>query len=55
LNNLIDSKDYTSIINKTKKELYQLKKEYGNTMSLEELRAISDADFGGLESDTPKK
>jgi arylsulfatase A-like enzyme len=49
LNNLIHSKKHISIINKTKKELYKLKKEYGNTMTLEELRAISDADFGGLK------
>jgi len=27
-----------------------LKKGYGNTMSLTELKSISDTDFGGLES-----
>ena len=31
-------------------ELYKLKDSYGNTLSLEELRHISDTDFGGLES-----
>jgi arylsulfatase A-like enzyme len=50
MNNLIHSIKYADLIEKTKKELMDLKKEYGNTMSLEELRAISDADFGGLES-----
>lgn len=50
--NLIDSMKHLSIINKMKKELYKLKKEYGNTMTLEQLRAISDTDFGGLESGT---
>ena len=53
-NNLINSEAHAPIINQLKKELYQLKKEYGNTMSLDELRAISDKDFGGLESDIPK-
>lgn len=54
LNNLIHSKKHSALINKTKKELQALKKEYGNTMALEELRAISDADFGGHESEKPK-
>lgn len=49
-NNLINSKKYKAIIEKLKKELAALKTNYGNTMSLEELRAISDADFGGHES-----
>lgn len=54
MNNLIHSKKHAALIEKTKKELYELKKEYGNNMTLEELRAISDADFGGHESQKPK-
>ena len=50
LHNLIDSKEHTDRINAMKKDLYALKKAYGNTMSLETLRTISDTDFGGLES-----
>jgi arylsulfatase A-like enzyme len=54
LNNLINSKKYTSLIKKLKEELVGLKIFYGNTKTLEELRAISDKDFGGLESDVVK-
>jgi arylsulfatase A-like enzyme len=50
LNNLIDSKKHTALIEKLKKELYTLKDGYGNNMTLDELRAISDTNFGGLES-----
>jgi len=50
LKNLIHSKKHSSIINKLKKELYILKKDYGNSMTLEELKTISDTNFGGLES-----
>lgn len=50
LNNLIGSKKHTALINKLKKELYTLKGDYGNNMTLDELRAISDTNFGGLES-----
>jgi len=50
MNNLISSKKHIQLINNLKTKLYQLKKNYGNTMSLEELRHISDTDFGGLES-----
>ena len=32
-----------------------LKNEYGNDLSLEELREISDTDFGGLESSKRRK
>lgn len=35
-------------------ELYELKREYGNNMTLEELRAISDKYFGGHESNKSK-
>ena len=54
LNNLIDNDKYTEIIPKLKSELYNLKKNYGNNLSLEELRFISDNDFGGLESNKGK-
>ncbi len=50
MNNLIYSKKHQKLIHKLKKELYALKKEYKNNMTLEELRAISDANFGGHES-----
>jgi arylsulfatase A-like enzyme len=50
LNNLIDSKKHTALIKQLKKELYTLKDEYGNNMTLDEMRAISDTNFGGLES-----
>ena len=55
LNNLIDNDKYADIIANLKSELYNLKKNYGNNLSLEELRFISDNDFGGLESDKGKK
>jgi arylsulfatase A-like enzyme len=50
MNNLIHSEAHTERIENLKKELYRLKKAYGNTMSLTELKRISDTDFGGLES-----
>jgi hypothetical protein len=34
--------------------VYQLKQDYGNQLSLEELRHITDTDFGGLESKKKK-
>ena len=55
LNNLIGNDKYADIINNLKSELYNLKKNYGNNLSLEELRFISDNDFGGLESNKGKK
>ena len=55
LNNLIDNDKYADIIPNLKSELYKLKKNYGNNLSLEELRFISDNDFGGLESNKGKK
>jgi len=54
LNNLIHSAAYKGRIKKLKAELYQLKKDYGNQLSLEELRYITDTDFGGLESKKKK-
>ena len=39
-----------SLLKKLKAELYQLKYDYGNQLSLQELRYITDTDFGGLES-----
>ena len=55
LNNLIGNDKYADIIANLKSELYNLKKNYGNNLSLEELRFISDNDFGGLESNKGKK
>ena len=55
LNNLIDNDKYADIISNLKSELYNLKKNYGNNLSLEELRFISDNDFGGLESNKGNK
>lgn len=54
LNNLISSKQYSHLIKKLKKELSDLKEGYGNTMTLDELRVISDTNFGGLESGKDK-
>jgi hypothetical protein len=54
LNNLIHSAAYKGRIKKLKAELYQLKQDYGNQLSLEELRHITDTDFGGLESKKKK-
>lgn len=50
MNNLINDTSYFKIIKSLKTEIYDLKKSYGNNLSLEELRTISDSDFGGLES-----
>ena len=50
MTNLIKSPSHATLIEDLKLELYQLKKSYGNTLSIEELKAISDTDFGGLES-----
>ena len=55
LNNLIDSKDHKALIEELKRDLYELKNEYRNDLSLEELREISDTDFGGLESSKRRK
>lgn len=50
LNNLIDSQAHQSLIKQLKEDLYDLKESYGNTLNLEELKTISDTNFGGLES-----
>ncbi|WP_445750220.1 sulfatase family protein [Polaribacter sp.] len=50
MTNLIHSKKHASVIKKLKKELATLKSEYGNNMTFDELRAISDKNFGGHES-----
>ena len=55
LNNLIGNDKYADIISNLKSELYNLKEYYGNNLSLDELRFISDNDFGGLESNKGKK
>ena len=49
MNNLIADKAYTNTIRELKSELYRLKETAGNTMSLQELRTITEKDFGGLE------
>ena len=50
MNNLINNPAQASNVNRLKLELYQLKELYGNSLTIEELRHISDTDFGGLES-----
>ena len=55
LNNLFGNDKYADIISDLKSELYNIKDMYGNNLSLEELRFISDNDFGGLESNKGKK
>ena len=55
LNNLIHSEKHAKIVKKLKRELRKLKKTYKNNLSLEELRAITDTDFGGLESTKKNK
>ncbi|WGH74972.1 sulfatase [Tenacibaculum tangerinum] len=55
LNNLIKDESYQQLISNLKEELHMLKKEYGNNLSLTELRNISDTDFGGLESGNKKQ
>ena len=42
------------LISDLKEELNSLKKEYGNNLSLDEMRKISDTNFGGLESHKKK-
>jgi arylsulfatase A-like enzyme len=55
LKNLVKSKKHNTIINSMKKELSELKRGYGNIMTLAELRTISDTDFGGHESSKSKE
>ena len=55
LNNIYVSKKETKLVSKLKSELYSLKKYYGNELTYEEMRKISDTDFGGLESKKLKK
>lgn len=50
MTNLIDSKKHISLIKKLKKELTALKSGYSNNLTFDELRAISDKNFGGHES-----
>ena len=50
VNNLINSKKHAILIKTLKEELYKLKQKYGNHLTLNELRKITDIDFGGLES-----
>ena len=55
LNNMYPSKKESKLVSKLKSELYSLKKYYGNELTYEEMRKISDIDFGGLESKKPKQ
>ncbi len=55
LNNLIDSEAHQQLIAQLKEDLNNLKKDYGNTMSYDELRLITDKNFGGLESGNKKQ
>ncbi len=55
LNNLISSREHAFLIDSLKIELKELKEGYGNNMSIEELKKISDSDYGGLESLKNKK
>ncbi|TLX75644.1 sulfatase [Labilibacter sediminis] len=50
LNNLIESSMHQDIINELKVELRLMMNHYGNEFSIEDLRKVSDMDFGGLES-----
>ena len=52
---LIHSEKHARIVKKLKRELRDLKKTYKNNLSLKELRAITDTDFGGLESSKKNK
>ena len=54
LNNIISSKRHENLIRELKNELYDLKKSYGNNMTIDEMRNISKTDFGGLESNKKK-
>jgi arylsulfatase A-like enzyme len=55
LNNLFYSEKHRDLALQLKQELYELKELYGNNLSLNEMRKISDMDFGGLESNKGKK
>ena len=55
LNNLFYSDKHRDLALQLKQELYELKEQYGNNLSLNEMRKISDMDFGGLESNKGKK
>ena len=55
LNNLFYSDKYKELAVQLKQELYELKDQYGNNLSLNEMRKISEMDFGGLESNKGKK
>ncbi|RIJ50809.1 DUF4976 domain-containing protein [Maribellus luteus] len=48
LNNLIDTPEYASLIDSLKNQLEEKRELYKNGKSLEELRAITDKDFGSI-------
>ena len=54
LNNIYISKKESKLVSKLKSELYSLKSYYGNNLNYDEMREISDTDFGGLESKKTK-
>lgn len=51
MNNVINDPNYTKVIPELKTELKQLMQHYGNDLSLEEFRKISDKDFGSIVKD----
>ena len=53
-NNIYISKKESKLVSKLKSELYSLKSYYGNNLNYDEMREISDTDFGGLESKKTK-
>lgn len=50
LENLITSKEHAALIEELIKQLSAKKRYYRNNMTVEELREITDTNFGGLES-----
>ena len=48
LRSLIYFAEYAEIIEEMKRELARIMDEAGNTMSLDELRTITDTDFGSV-------
>ncbi len=50
LNNEIDNSDYAEIIAEMKINLKNKMSSYGNNLSLDELREITDKDFGKLSN-----
>ena len=53
--NAINDPNYSDVIEEMKVELAGLQKEYGNDLSLEDFRAISDKDFGAISDFRPDR